>query len=603
MSSVYKDFYSGAPQYAVPPPTAFAGYGAPAPQSYYLPQPVPAPPVPVYMDPQTFRHHFATRLQELTVNSRPIIQGLSMMASDNTQYANIVSDCLQSHIRRVQPWAKLPALYLLDMISKNIHDPYARLFASFIIPVFLESYGLVDPSTRNKMDELVITWRTASPTRRELFGAAAQLAIERGMGWGAGSTASHEPISKAQVLSELEFTLGQKERAVQSNPLDSLSQQHVAVLQQLRHVVEAGVSQAELQQILTQLRSIVQPSHVSPPLPSHPPTLAPPAAPSWTPAQYASNMQASYPSPPMAEAIPTQHSLPCIAPASTSSNYSNLLSSLLKAGVVGTPTQILTPPPAPTSEDDDIAYRTSILNHSVQLSTVGITGTPPRIAELLYATDSEQCKQCGLRFPQTPYGKDVFQQHLDTHYQQNRKVNDNLGRGYSRSWFVVVEDWISDAADVKGKGPAGPRISAAAAEVADRKKRHADLQAQTVVVPPGDEAKSLACPICKETMTSEFLEDDEDWVWRNATVKEGKVYHATCLADTSTNTLASRLMGQRSRSATPEHRLKESTPEPLSSSIKLEPNTPDRIVGVKRKMGDDAIDGSPPVKKMAIANI
>lgn len=473
------------------------------------------------------------------------------------------------------------------MISKNIYDPYARLFASFIIPVFLESYGLVDTSTRNKMDELVITWRTASPTRKELFGAAAQLAIERGMGWGAGSTvssghhpsnlrshwrkANHDPISKAQVLSELEFTLGQKERAVQSNPFDSLSQQHVTVLQQVRHhqvvqarpnivpqlrrVVDAGVSQAELQQILTQLRSIVQPSNISPLPPSHQLAPVPQAVPSWN---YASSSRPSYPSPPMAETVSAESDASCIAPTP---DYSNLLSSLLKAGVVGsntgTPTQIQTPPPAPTSEDDDLAYRTSIMTHDVLLSTGGITRfavfdpldietkascrAPPRIAELLYAADSEQCKQCGLRFPQTPYGKDVFQQHLDTHYQQNRKVNDNLGRGYSRSWFVAVEvcfsllaasarsevsflqDWISDAADVKGKGPAGPRISAAAAEVADRKKRDADLRAQTVVVPPGDEAKSLACPICKEILKSEFLEDDEDWVWRNATVKEGKV--------------------------------------------------------------------------------
>ncbi|KIY62269.1 hypothetical protein CYLTODRAFT_361729 [Cylindrobasidium torrendii FP15055 ss-10] len=68
---------------------------------------------------------------------------------------------------QVRPRAKLPALCLLNVISKNIHDPHARLFASFIIPVFLESFGLLDPSTRNKMDELVlvVTWRRAPPTR------------------------------------------------------------------------------------------------------------------------------------------------------------------------------------------------------------------------------------------------------------------------------------------------------------------------------------------------------------------------------------------------------------------------------------------------------
>ena len=38
------------------------------------------------------------------------------------------------------------------------------------------------------------------------------------------------------VLSELEFTLGQKERALQTNPYDSVAQNHVNVLQQVGEV-------------------------------------------------------------------------------------------------------------------------------------------------------------------------------------------------------------------------------------------------------------------------------------------------------------------------------------------------------------------------------
>ena len=42
-------------------------------------------------------------------------------------------------------------------------------------------------------------------------------------------------------------------------------------------------------------------------------------------------------------------------------------------------------------------------------------------------------------------------------------------------------------------------------------------------MPTGDEAKSIQCPICKETLKSEFLEDDEDWVWMNAVRVQGRV--------------------------------------------------------------------------------
>jgi pre-mRNA cleavage complex 2 protein Pcf11 len=54
-------------------------------------------------------------------------------------------------------------------------------------------------------------------------------------------------------------------------------------------------------------------------------------------------------------------------------------------------------------------------------------------------------------------------------------------------------------------------------------KRDAELRALYVVVPPGDDAKPVSCPICKETIKSEFLEDDEHRVWKNATKKDDQI--------------------------------------------------------------------------------
>jgi pre-mRNA cleavage complex 2 protein Pcf11 len=154
---------------------------------------------------------------------------------------------------------KLPAFYLLDAISKNVYEPYARHFAAFVIPLFLDTYEQVDQNTRSKMEEMLLTWRSGAPNGKELFGIVPQVGIERGV-WGGESNHgtdvstvnfvtrqfTHTPyqvtsgfysgsgqISKSQVLSELEFTLGQKERALQVNPYDSISQNHVNVLQQV----------------------------------------------------------------------------------------------------------------------------------------------------------------------------------------------------------------------------------------------------------------------------------------------------------------------------------------------------------------------------------
>lgn len=151
---------------------------------------------------------------------------------------------------------KLFAFYLLDAISKNVYELYARRFSSFVVPLYLESYSQVDEGTRGKMEEMLLTWRTGSPTGKELFGVPQQIAIERGVWGNGGASNSVSPpflvspfssfflqsgfhsgtgqITKSQVLSELQFTLGQKERAVQSNPYDTTSQNHIAVLHQVR---------------------------------------------------------------------------------------------------------------------------------------------------------------------------------------------------------------------------------------------------------------------------------------------------------------------------------------------------------------------------------
>ncbi|KAF5344131.1 hypothetical protein D9758_008861 [Tetrapyrgos nigripes] len=568
---------------------------------HHLPPPHTAYPT----DPATFRRDYSTRLSELTVNSRPIIQSLSMYAHDFAQFGEIVAQCLEAHIRRIPPWMKLPSFYLLDMISKNIYEPYARLFAAFVIPLFIETYQQVDEATRSKMVELVLTWRTGSPSGKELFGVPAQIQIERSI-WGEGSNSStsgsHSSagiITKAQVLSELEFTLGQKERAVQANPSDATSQNHVVVLQQLRRLVEAGVSQEELKQILTQLRTLMRSSPPSAaPQPSQAPTPAPPSqwssqpynAPPQTYSQPSSLSYSGYTGVKQEETPSSSSTSP--APSVPAGGFANLLSSLMKSGILSNTGTPLGAGATAKEESSSIldeernasrAHRAYVLRHPVQLSTAGITKGQAPISEMLYDHKTSQCKQCGLRFHDSTTGKKTMDDHLDMHFKQNMKANQNIGRGHSRSWFTNIDDWIHDTVDRKGKGRAdGTRpLSGKAAAAVDAAKREAELRSQFVIVPPGDEAKPIACPICKEVLKSEFLEDDEEWVWRNAVEKDERIYHATCYAEASTNTLASRLLNanaSRSRSVTPETHV---TVSKRSSPI------PEVVAGAKRKAEDD----------------
>lgn len=337
---------------------------------------------------------------------------------------------------------KLPAFYLLDAISKNVFDPYARQFSPMVSQLFLDSYREVDQSTRSKMEEMLLTWRNGGTNGKELFGVVPQVAIERGV-WGGGSSQSnvrpqqrsrqdiHQPhsqpttnfhhgpgqISKSQVISELEFVLGQKERAVQSNPYDQLSQNHIGVLQavrcmasllynpyqldlyQLRPLVEAGVPQEELRQILSRLRSLSQqatspppsqpaagPSNYSQPYaqqvpPNSQPAFSPSAAYLQTksePMDLSGLMALS-----QAGQIPASSSAPPVA--APMGNIADLFQALVKRGIVssntGTPTGAgETAKPDETKPDiaDPVRlaareYRKSILSQKMKLTSTAIT--------------------------------------------------------------------------------------------------------------------------------------------------------------------------------------------------------------------------------------
>jgi pre-mRNA cleavage complex 2 protein Pcf11 len=167
-------------------------------------------------------------------------------------------------------------------------------------------------------------------------------------------------------------------------------------------------------------------------------------------------------------------SMPVFPPtmnAQTPADLTNLLSTLLKAGVVsatGTPVGAGSTAKEEASKQQvesvnlereaSRAYRQVILSQPVKLSSSDITrhvdyrtiscGSPlwsnqsrtrPQIVELLYDRLSAQCKQCGIRFADTIVGKKNMEDHLDMHFRQNRKASQNVGRGHSRSWFIGVE--------------------------------------------------------------------------------------------------------------------------------------------------------------------
>ncbi|KAL1748542.1 hypothetical protein HDZ31DRAFT_29432 [Schizophyllum fasciatum] len=313
------------------------------------------------------------------------------------------------------------------------------------------------------------------------------------------------------VLNEIEHAIHQKQIHAQYNPFDIKAQSDYHVLCQLRTVVQAGVSLADLQAIHNQLRTLL-----NPPAPTPSTWLPQPTVPAIATAQYPPLVNPSVPGP-------------------QSLNLENALLDLVRSGVIGTSSQQGTSssvkPESTHMEVDDGPelsetgkYRRKVMRQKISLRDVGRTSLPTKdvLGQLLFENLPVLCRQCAQRFCNSSEGREAHQQHLDMHFRQNRHLQSHEGRGFSRSSYVDREDWVTSV-DPKGKQRAFEQERESKVEAARR---------------------------MEELQSRHFLEDDEEWVWTNA-VKDGDtLYHATCQAELHMkrrNTL-----GARSRSRTPD---------------------------------------------------
>lgn len=95
--------------------------------------------------------------------------------------------------------------------------------------------------------------------------------------------------------------------------------------------------------------------------------------------------------------------------------------------------------------------------------------------------------------------------------------------------LIFCQDWVHESSRDATNKPRTSRstsLRVKALTTVEGVEQGVNVELQYVTVPPGDEAKLLShpiCPICKETLQVEFLEEEEEWIWRNAIKKDDKV--------------------------------------------------------------------------------
>jgi pre-mRNA cleavage complex 2 protein Pcf11 len=196
----------------------------------------------------------------------------------------------------------------------------------------------------------------------------------------------------------------------------------------------------------------------------------------------------------------------------------------------------------------------------------------PELLHALYDAQPNQCSTCGRRFLATDEGRAKKDRHLDWHFRTNQRMADfSIARGAHRDWFVSELEWVHlvefDPSTTTASAAAEINAGASSGGKATTKQQQKKPEEQFVRAPPG--VTRNTCSIDFEEMKSTYSNELQDWVFMNAAMFQGRIVHATCLAEMlkgqqqssgvlgGGGSLAAALSGQgvRQRSTTPDSSL------------------------------------------------
>ncbi|XP_017575362.2 pre-mRNA cleavage complex 2 protein Pcf11 [Pygocentrus nattereri] len=140
-----------------------------------------------------------------------------------------------------------------------------------------------------------------------------------------------------------------------------------------------------------------------------------------------------------------------------------------------------------------------------------------------------QCYSCGMRF--TASQTDVYADHLDWHYRQNRSEKDISKKVTHRRWYYSLTDWIEfeEIADLEER--AKSQFFEKVNEEVVQKTQEAAKEREFQSVKAAPDVVDESCEICQEQFEMYWEEEEEEWHLKNAMRVDGKTYHPSCYED------------------------------------------------------------------------
>lgn len=106
---------------------------------------------------------YSDELADLTFNSKPIINSLTMIADESAAFSSTIADIILERIAAAPAEKKLPIIYLLDSISKNVRREYLAHFAARLPETIGGAFAASGPKVRASLHKLLKTWTGVFP--------------------------------------------------------------------------------------------------------------------------------------------------------------------------------------------------------------------------------------------------------------------------------------------------------------------------------------------------------------------------------------------------------------------------------------------------------
>ena len=134
---------------------------------------------------------YGESIEELTFNSKPIINSLTMIADEFQASSESIVRVIERTVAERPTDKKLPVVYLLDSIAKNVRGPYIQHFASRLPDMVGGTFAASGPKVRASLQALVRTWAGVFPPEVVAEVSARFAAVLDGS---AGATSNAGPV-------------------------------------------------------------------------------------------------------------------------------------------------------------------------------------------------------------------------------------------------------------------------------------------------------------------------------------------------------------------------------------------------------------------------